>query len=165
LPSDGKPAVGAEGRVVFRHNTSSGDDVMEHLRRCDAEFNQPLSSRVVLADYTERIMAQADRFEAWLEEGRVVTLVGLVAAYCNAADRSEAFITSVSVDVAQQRAGLGRKLVACAVQHAENAGFRRIGLRVHADALAARQVYHALGFVEQGRSGDEIALVRSLHAR
>ncbi|WP_375570108.1 GNAT family N-acetyltransferase [Seohaeicola saemankumensis] len=162
---DNEPGDANQGGIVLRHNTASLEAVLDHLWRCDTAFSPPLSSRVKLPEYAARLMDKSERVEAWHCGRHKETLVGLVALYCNAEDQVDAFITSVSVDKAHQGTGIGRRLVFAALQHAKNAGFVQINLRVHTGAMAARQVYHALGFVESERSGDELTLVRLLPRR
>jgi [ribosomal protein S18]-alanine N-acetyltransferase len=76
------------------------------------------------------------------------TVRGLLSLRC-AADRAE--LLRVGVEPAFRRRGLGRLLVAAALQHLRESGIPRCWLEVAEANLAARRLYHACGFGESGR--------------
>ncbi len=79
--------------VVYTINCAEKDDVQHHLMECDKSFIPPLSLKVNIEDYAQKIVEKADTFEAWVD-GK---LIGLIAAYCNNLEDREAYITNVSV--------------------------------------------------------------------
>jgi RimJ/RimL family protein N-acetyltransferase len=64
----------------------------------------------------------------------------------------------LAVDPAHQGRGLGRRLVAAAVEEARARGARRLRLRVLGHNAAARRVYEACGFVVEGVLREEFLL-------
>ena len=68
-------------------NQADPEQIAEHLRACDASFTPPLSGRLEISGYAQKIADKANRFEAWAEG----ELVGLVAAYCNVTGNPTAF--------------------------------------------------------------------------
>ena len=130
-------------------NRSGVAQVRDHLSACAAAFVPPLASRVSIPHYAEKLVARAERFEAW-DAGS--TLVGLVAVYCDAPDRREAFVTSVSVLPAWTRRGLGRGLMRAALAHVRHLGFGRLALSVDR-AAPALDLYRGLGFMTEAQQG------------
>lgn len=142
----------------FDRNRSGAADVRDHLLVCAAAFTPPLASRVAIPEYAEKLAARAERFEAWADG----VLVGLVAVYCDAPDRREAFVTSVSVVPAWARRGLGRGLMRAALAHVRDLGFGRLALSVDR-AAAALDLYRSLGFTAEARDGASLRLSIDLH--
>lgn len=134
--------------VHFRRNTASAAQIAEHLGRCDADFVPPLSARVDIGSYAEKIASKAMRFEAWADG----LLLGLVAAYCNDREHGIAYITSVSVLKAWTGQGIAARLLDQCVEHALASGLQRVSLEVASDNAPAINLYEKSGFVA-GRTG------------
>jgi RimJ/RimL family protein N-acetyltransferase len=64
----------------------------------------------------------------------------------------------VAVEPAHQGRGIGRRLVAAAIDEARARGARRLRLRMLAHNAAARRVYEACGFVVEGVLREEFLL-------
>lgn len=124
-------------------NKASVGQITEHLLHCDADFFPPLSERVEIAEYANKIASKAMRFEAW--SGGV--LVGLAAAYCNDQKNRIAYITSVSVLPDWMGKGIASNLVLRCVDYAKAAQMRQICLEVASDNLPAIRLYEKSGFV------------------
>lgn len=122
-------------------------DITRHLAACDASFHPRLSARVDLADYARKLSQNATRFEAWSDR----RLIGLVAVYCNAADRGTAFVSNVSVDPGHRGQGIARLLMQSCIAHVRGLTFKRLALEVDPAALPAVRLYQALGFLTQTR--------------
>lgn len=129
--------------IEFLLNTASAAQIAEHLLRCDADFVPPLSGRVEIGDYAQKIASKATRFEAWSGG----TLVGLVAAYCNDQENRIAYITSVSVLRAWTSNGIAGRLVGQCVEHAKTSGMRQISLEVSVENTPTIKLYEKSGFV------------------
>lgn len=135
--------------IVYRLDGAGADDVAQHLQRCDAQFVPPLSDRVHLGEYAQKIVDHAIRFEAWSDG----VLVGLVAAYCNDAVRRIAFITSVSVLKEWVGRGIGERLMRDCVEYAKLNGMRKISLEVAVEQRSAIHLYEKCGFAQGGVRG------------
>lgn len=129
--------------IEFGLNKASEAQIAEHFVRCDADFVPPLSGRVEIRDYAQKVAGKATRFEAWSGG----TLVGLVAAYCNDQEKRIAYLTSVSV----LKAWTGKDIAAClmnqCIEHAKASGMRQISLEVASDNAPAIKLYEKSGFV------------------
>lgn len=126
-------------------NQASALKISEHLARCDADFVPPLSGRVVIEDYAQRIVCSAMRFEAWSGD----TLIGLVAAYCNDRETRIAYITSVSVLGTWTGKGIATCLANRCIEYAAVAGFHQIRLEVARNNIPAIRLYEKSGFIAE----------------
>lgn len=130
--------------LEYRRDTATSDDVHAHLARCDADFTPPLSARLDLRGYAEKLAERAARFEAW-DGGQ---LVGLVAAYVTPG-APEAFISNVSVVSELRGQGVAAQLVAGCIDRARGAGVTTIRLEVATADRAAARFYEKLGFTDR----------------
>lgn len=129
--------------VEYLSNKATVAEVVEHLICCDTDFVPPLSGRVELNEYANKISIKATRFEAWSDG----SLIGLVAAYCNDHENRIAYITSVSVLKAWTGKGIAAKLMKQCVEHAKVSGMRQISLEVASGNAPAIKLYEKSGFV------------------
>ena len=129
--------------VKYFSNKATNAEITGHLLRCDADFVPPLSDRVEIEGYSQKIASKATRFEAWSDD----TLVGLVAAYCNDQEKCIAYITSVSVLKEWTGKGIAARLMSQCVEHAKASGMRQISLEVAGDNIPAIKLYEKSGFV------------------
>lgn len=129
--------------VEYDLNKASEAQVAEHLLRCDADFVPPLSGRVEIRDYAQKVAGKAMRFEAWSGG----TLVGLVAAYCNDQEKRIAYLTSVSVLKAWAGKGIAASLMKLCIDYSKTSGMRQISLEVARDNTPAIKLYEKSGFV------------------
>jgi ribosomal protein S18 acetylase RimI-like enzyme len=140
--------------IQMHHNRSGTAEVAAHLRTCDASFIPLLSQSVDLDTYAAKIVARADRFEAWTD-GR---LAGLVAAYCNDPALRVCFVTSVSVVPDCQGHGIASRLLGACVAYARRAGFKHVELEVDGHNTAAAGLYRKQGFAAVGMRDDSLIL-------
>ncbi len=119
----------------FARDESSQDDVREHLEGCDDRFRPPLSTRVNITAYAEKIRARARTFEAWEKQ----RLVALVAVYTDVPGAT-AYITSVSVLPGFERRGIATKLLNSVIESLEREGIRSVMLEVSAVERGARRL-------------------------
>jgi ribosomal protein S18 acetylase RimI-like enzyme len=136
------------------HITNDTADVAaieNHLRECDMRFEPPLSSRVSLPDYAQKLSLFADRFEAW-ESDR---LIGLVAAYLRNSHTLEGFISSVSICGDFEGKGLASRLMQDCFDAACSKGFASLVLEVAQLDQHACGFYRKHGFqpIRGGKSG------------
>lgn len=128
--------------------------------RCDADFVPPLSARVDVRAYAQKMADNAMRFEAWDDD----TLIGLVAVYCNDLHKRTAFITSVSVLPEWQGQGIGMRLMNACLSHVRPLGFTGIELEVDQRNQGAAALYQRVGFERSRASGTVLTMFLSLEA-
>lgn len=129
--------------VEYLLDKASAAEIAEHLARCDADFVPPLSGRVKINDYAQKIANNATQFEAWSGG----TLIGLVAAYCNDIESGVAFVTNVSVLREWAGKGIISKLISQCIEHAKKFGMWQISLEVEDGNMPAIKLYEKYGFV------------------
>lgn len=130
----------------FKVGCSRAEQIQEHLLACDKDFPVPLSSRVSLAEYSQKLHDRAIRFEAWCGQ----QLVALVGAYDARARReNELFVSNVSVLPEFRGRGLAKLLLRQCIAYAVAHEFSRIRLEVDAANAAALALYKRLGFIDE----------------
>jgi len=129
-------------KIEFCFNRSLTSDVAKHLQVCDTAFTPPLSKRVEIKEYAQKIDEKAERFEAWLGG----ELIALVAAYCNNSEGKIAYITSASVLPQWQGQSIASKLLTNVVEYARHLDFERIELEVDSKNYSAVSLYKKHGF-------------------
>ena len=129
--------------VEWRVNTANAGLIAAHLRACDGAFVPPLSPRVNIETYAQKLADRSERFEAWSDG----VLVGLLAVYCNDIDGRVAYITSVSVLPVWQGHGIASRLIARCVENAAALGHTAIELEVGTCNQAAAHLYEKHGFL------------------
>lgn len=135
--------------VRFERNSASVAFLLDHLQAADDGFSPRLSERVDLTAYAEKLIAHAERFEAWSGD----RLVGLVAAYCNGKGvchpptASPAFVSSVSVLPEWRGVGIARELMHRCITLAAQRRLQELNLEVNECATAALSLYYSLGFL------------------
>jgi ribosomal protein S18 acetylase RimI-like enzyme len=142
----------------YTDNKSSLHDVFQHLKVCDEAFIPRLSSRVNLDAYANKIINNADRYEAWQGD----RLAGLIAAYCNAQDKRNAFITNVSVIPSCNGMGIANKLMSHCIQTLQQHSFKQIQLQVAEVNQPAIKLYQKFGFSSECNSGTSLIMTLAL---
>ena len=130
------------GSVRWTLNEATAVQILQHLRDCDSDYTPPLSSRVGLAEYANKISLLAVTYEAWIQD----RLVGLVAVYFPENSQAPAFVSNVSVIGEFRQRCLGRKLLDQCIRDAHERGVHEIRLEVDPSNLAAGRLYQKFGF-------------------
>lgn len=128
--------------VEIRRNHAGAVAISAHLQACDTSFVPPLSLRVALETYAEKIVSRAERFEAWSG----ASLVALLGVYCNAPASRTAFVTNISVLPLWQGKGIASRLLRSCIKHLHEGDFERIELEVALHNTAALRLYQKHGF-------------------
>lgn len=130
-----------EQLIKYKYNIANYDEIHQHLNTCDQNFIPKLSSKVNIAEYSEKINNYTEKFEAWQNK----LLIGLVAAYKN--DQNHfLYITNVSLLKEFQGKGIAKQLIINAIDFAKNHEYKNINLEVHLENENAIQLYTKLNF-------------------
>ena len=132
-------------KILYTRGQASLEKIVEHLTCCNALFIPPLSSKVNIEEYAQKLLLYAERFEAWKHD----QLVGLVAVYVNDPDKEKAFITNVSVLQKLGGRGIAKQLIEQSLSGAKEQEFKKIVLEVSADNHAALGLYKKMHFIAQ----------------
>jgi ribosomal-protein-alanine N-acetyltransferase len=139
----------------FEVDRASAEEIAGHLERCDALFHPPLSSRVCLRSYAEKIRRHGVTFEAWVTD----TLVGLVAAYFNETSARNGFITNVSVETNWQGCKVATALISRSLQWGQAHGYVTVGLEANPVNGPLIDLYKKLGFREVSHRGENLVML------
>jgi ribosomal protein S18 acetylase RimI-like enzyme len=142
--------------ISYKINKSKYKDIFFHLLDCNDKFIPPLSQRVEINIYAQKISTNADKFEAWQED----TLIGLLAVYCNDIEARKAFITIISVAEKFSNKGIASELLAKCIEYVRVINFEEITLEVSVQSVKARALYEKFGFQEIGQENDEYILMK-----
>lgn len=146
--------------LQLTQNQASPAQVRSHLESCSASFIPPLSDRVDIVAYVGKLVTNATRFEIWSDED----LAGLVAVYCDAADRDTAFITNVSVLPHLHSRGVASHMLRYCIAHVRNLGFRCLELEVSEDNHLAVALYKRVGFRMVTQSDHTFRMIMELRS-
>lgn len=141
-------------QVEIKLDSATAVQIVDHLEVCDKAFFHSLSQRVDVKKYAEKIIANAKRFEAWVDG----ELGGLVAIYCNETDQRSAFITNVSVSSVLNGRGIGSGLLRRCINHTGASGFECISLEVEGSNKAAISLYEKFGFTTQSEQEGRVKM-------
>lgn len=145
--------------ITQRVNQSVFEDVLAHLRACDRTFVPPLSERVELSSYAQKLVAHAMRVEAWCGK----ELVGLLALYEGADAGTSAYLTNVSVLPSWQGKRVSSLLIAKYQQEISDGRIKVLRLHVDAGNLVALRLYQRMGFVVETGGGARIPMSLQLN--
>jgi hypothetical protein len=124
--------------LTYSFNRSNLNDVLDHLSTVDNSFSIPLSDRVNLKEYSNKLFENACRFEAWCEG----SLVGLVAFYYND-NNKEIYVSNVSVVKQFAKKGIAASLMLRLDEYSVQHECRRIRLEA---AYALFPFYKNFGY-------------------
>jgi ribosomal protein S18 acetylase RimI-like enzyme len=140
--------------IEFREGTATKEDIQAHLERCDRDFSPSLSLKVNIEEYSRKIRARANTFEAWSGNA----LVGLVAAYMNDPGTRTGFITSVSVAKEFMGRGIASALLEHCLNRSRQEGMKAVRLEVSLESREAIHLYKNFGFSEIVRKGETVSM-------
>ncbi len=111
----------------------------------EAEFSP---NPALQADALHAILGspEAGAVLVWREAGEIVGMVTLLYTVSTFLGGRVALLEDMVVDPAQRGRGNGRELLRGAIEHARNAGCRRITLLTDAHNVAAHMFYEKFGF-------------------
>jgi len=138
----------------FCRNRATKEEIEAHLVLCDDTFMPPLSKRVQISDYADKISTNALRFEAWTEN----LLVGLLAVYCNDTSNGFAYITSVSILPEFQGRRIASQLIRQGIDYLRVSGFEVLELEVDRGHGKAVRLYEEHGFIARRTTGRNLVM-------
>jgi ribosomal protein S18 acetylase RimI-like enzyme len=137
--------------ILYQMKTASSEDILKHLIECDTNFIPPLSQKVALEEYSQKLFEMSITFEAWINKA----LIGLIAGYFNQ-DTNICFISNVSVLLGYQGKGIAHQLMINCIEYSRNKNNSRIILEVNNANVVAIAFYKKIGFIDSGNRGDSI---------
>jgi ribosomal protein S18 acetylase RimI-like enzyme len=137
-------------QTKYKIKTATEKEILAHLMECNNSFSPPLSERIDLKQYSQKIFKKSITFEAWRDH----LLVGLIAAYFDENFGNSAFITNVSVMKGFTGLGIASELLNKCIGYARKKHFREIELEVNKDNDHAINLYRKFDFISDGTRDD-----------
>lgn len=136
--------------INYLINDATAKDIIEHLNSCDSYFIPPLSTRVNLIEYSDKIRKFGITFECWNYEKK---LVGLVAVYMNDNVNNNGFISNVSVISNYRNKGIAKFLIDNCLSYAKKNSINCLTLEVSELNIRAIKLYKTFGFQITKKNG------------
>ncbi|SDY17997.1 Acetyltransferase (GNAT) family protein [Evansella caseinilytica] len=138
--------------------------IIAFLKANDRSFFPPLSKRVKLEKYAEKLMKEAVLLI--VKEPAAARLLAMLGFYCNAPQYNSAVITYLAVAPAARGKGIGKTLLRECIRYVRQfPGMQSIETRTWAGNHAAVKMYTSLGFKIVDRSFDRGEKEHSLELR
>lgn len=110
------------------------------LESINNDFNPPLTDKVSLEEYVNKIIENAELVIEFDEE----EVCGLVVLYCNDKQSNRAYIPLCGVNKTHRGKGIARSLMEKAISIVKNSGYHT--LAIHSNNPIAIDLYEKLGF-------------------
>lgn len=140
--------------ISYKNNSATQQQVLGHLERANDQFIPPLSAKVELNGYAQKIAGNAETIEAWDND----RLIGLIAMYANNPEFG-GFITNVSIEKEYMRRGLAAALMAESKKLVAHKGMNQITLEVARANKRAIDFYRKMDFTLQKEGEDSIWMI------
>lgn len=138
----------------YKINSSSENDIFNHLVACNGFFVPKLDSKVDLKEYSSKLFKKSTRFEAWDKS----VLTGLVATYYNDHIPHIGFISNVSVLIDYSGKGIGSNLLKMCTIFGQNNNFHELKLEVSTKNHPAVKLYENHGFKILSQKEDSLTM-------
>ncbi|HEY4898423.1 MAG TPA: GNAT family N-acetyltransferase [Candidatus Nanopelagicaceae bacterium] len=112
------------------------------LTSVDADFDPPLSTRISIPEYAEKIHKNATIFST--HQGG--ELIAFIALYCNTPNKLTAYMTMLAVSRNHRNNGLASNLLETSIRFLKKLGFRILRLEVYKSNSNAINLYENFGF-------------------
>ena len=141
--------------LIFAKNSSSKNDIKNHLERCNTLFKPALSSYINLNTYSKKLSERARRYEVFFKG----ELVGLVAIYQT---EDCGFITNFSVEKDFIGKGVSSELMKSCVDDVKKQNLGIIRLEVFKENERAVKFYFKYGFIVENDNSTILTLIKIL---
>jgi ribosomal-protein-alanine N-acetyltransferase len=145
--------------ITYRTKTASLQEILANLKNCDKDYSPPLSTRVNLQEYAQKLFEKSITFEAWSDN----RLIGMVAAYFNDLNSMNGFITNVCVENEFHGKHVGSELIGRCIQFGIENKFKNIYLEVNKYSKAAISLYEKYEFKLSGINHDSMEMILNLN--
>ncbi|MBE7036418.1 MAG: GNAT family N-acetyltransferase [Ruminococcaceae bacterium] len=128
---------------MIRQLTNVDKEVLtRYLKQVDQDFPIPLSEKVDLEEYSDKILLNGIGFVHIVEEN----IAGAILFYANDLETKMAYISVLSVSSAYRKRGIAQGLLTTCLQKCEAMGYQTICLHTHKTNYGAISLYEKNGF-------------------
>lgn len=111
--------------------------ISEILKEVDSDFQPPLSSKLVLNDYANKLLDKATFFSVFENS----TMCAFIAFYDNDEDRENAYLSMLAVRLKYRGLGLGESLLKHSIRVLKRKSFKYYNLEVFKNNDSAIKLY------------------------
>lgn len=124
-------------------NSINHQNLVNFLIEIDYDFGDPLSKRVDIFEYAQKLKKNANHYIAYKSGSD--NILGFIAFYANDERKIRAFIPIIGVISSLRRQGIGKKLIEMTLSHLKSDGFEKVALET-LEKGPARFLYEQMGF-------------------
>lgn len=117
------------------------EQIVDFLESINYDFNPPLTEKVNLSEYVDKILSSASLIYRLSSENR---LIGLVVLYCNNVIDLKSYIALVAVHRDYRGKGIAKDMMKEAIKVVKNNKYLTLG--IHSNNEIAISLYLNLGF-------------------
>lgn len=117
--------------------------VIDFFRAVDTEFPIPLSKRINIQEYSEKLCNKGDIFITSSDEDEIA---GLIAGYITHAEGDLGYISIIAVKQKYRKQGIAVELVKQFLDRAKTLGKKGVHVYTYKSNLPARNMYYRCGF-------------------
>lgn len=129
------------------------------MRSVDVDFNPPLSTRISIPEYAEKIHKNATIFST--HQGG--ELLAFLALYCNSKSDFTAYMTMLLVSRNHRNIGLASGLVESCIYFLRKQGFKSLRLEVYRSNSNAINFYSNFGFKKVNENERDASIFMELN--
>jgi ribosomal protein S18 acetylase RimI-like enzyme len=141
-------------KILYEIKKAAVPDLLSNLKACDMDFVPPLSQRVNLDEYSNKLYTNSITFEAWSNN----KLIGMVAAYFNNLGDSSAYVSNVCVENVYKGNNIATVLMKNCINYGIEKNFKTISLNVDENNLAAINLYKKCNFIIIGKNKTDVTM-------
>ncbi|MDP4208588.1 MAG: GNAT family N-acetyltransferase [Bacteroidota bacterium] len=115
----------------------------EFLEACDGSFAPPLSTKVCISDYADKLSELATHFTISNNK----ETIGICCCYCNQPEQEIAYISVTCILPQWQGKGMGKLLTEYVEREVKKIGFQKIRLEIHKHNYLSLKMHNDFGYV------------------
>lgn len=123
-------------------------DIVSFMESVDQDFDPPISTRVCLRDYADKLLQKSVVFIASYDN----IIMGMASFYCNDTTHGFAYLGYLAVRKEARRMGIGKKLVSACIAYARKEQMRIMGTETAERNTGVIDFYQRLSFKVSGKS-------------
>lgn len=137
-----KTIVQEDGQATTCKERIGEKELYNFLKNVDKDFPEPLSDRVDLKEYSQKIYENAVIITEIYDE----KIVGMFAGYANDEKKEKAYVSFVSVIKEHRGNGIAKKLLKEFIEICKKKRFQEIELQTSLENQEAIKLYESNGF-------------------
>ncbi len=143
-------------QIDYKINSIDLDSLIEYLLSRDFDFIPPLSARLDISEFAEKLYRFATIYSA-----HAARIIGISAIYANNFETYEAYITNISIHPEYYGTGLAKNFMNFCLNDLKEKKFKSVKLEVNRENVRAITFYRKFDFSIVGESNRNGYYMRS----